>query len=140
MDKSNLTIIAIIFIISLSIGATGAPIDVIRILKISGADQTAVIKTPSGKAEVIKVGDLIGDDGRIVDGEALKKKKETGLRVTEIAAGRVVFEDGSSGQAVKIIVTLANGTQHISRLKSLPDKSVQPKGSSGGSKGNKAGN
>ena len=76
-------------------------VDTIQVLKIAGQDERAVIKTPDGKMEIIKVGDPIGDHAK----------------VTEIATGRVVIEDKKGNETEKVIIRLDNGKQHVERLK-----------------------
>jgi hypothetical protein len=78
------------------------PIEAVQLLKISGSDERAVIKTPDGKLVVIKVGDAIGN----------QKGK-----ITEIAAGRVVVEEKVGREIETVIFRLEGGRQRIERIK-----------------------
>jgi hypothetical protein len=80
--------------------------DTIHVLKISPQDQRAVIKQTDGTIQVIKVGDLVGANGKII----------------EISAGRVVIEEVSNNETEKIIIRLENGKQRVERLKKTADK------------------
>lgn len=76
-------------------------VDTIQVLKIAGQDECAVIKTPDGKMQIIKVGDPIGEHAK----------------VTEIVPGRVVIEEKKGNVTEKVIITLDNDKQHVERLK-----------------------
>ena len=80
--------------------------ETLHVLKISPKDQRAVIKQPDGTMQVIKVGDAVGANGKII----------------EISAGRVVIEEVSNNETEKIIIRLENGKQHVERLKKTADK------------------
>lgn len=79
----------------------GAAIDTVQILKISPHDQRAVIKTTNGKMQVIKVGDAVGESGRVV----------------EITEGRVVIEEKVNDSSERVIIRLENGSQKVERFK-----------------------
>jgi outer membrane biosynthesis protein TonB len=83
--------------------------DTIQVLKIAGQDQRAVIKTPDGKMQIIKVGDPIGDNAKVV----------------EITTGRVVIEEKKGKESEKVIIRLENGKQHVERLKKAGDPHPQ---------------
>lgn len=78
------------------------PIESVQLLKISGSDERAVIKTPDGKLVVIKVGDAIGNQNG---------------KITEIAAGRIVVEEKVGREIETIIFRLDEGKQRIERIK-----------------------
>jgi hypothetical protein len=78
------------------------PIETVQLLKISGSDERAVIKTPDGKLVVIKVGDVIGNQNG---------------KITEIAAGRVVVEEKVGRETETVIFRLEGGKQRIERIK-----------------------
>ena len=61
-------------------------IETIQVIKIAGRDERAVIKTPEGKLEIIKVGDPVGDHAKL----------------TEITDGRVEGMRGHEGQVFTI--------------------------------------
>ena len=84
-------------------------VDTIQVLKIAAQDERAVIKTPDGKMQVIKVGDQIGDQGK----------------VTEIAKDRIVIEEKKDKETEKVIIRLENGKQRIERIKKKPDQPPQ---------------
>jgi Tfp pilus assembly protein PilP len=89
------------FIVSANESTTTVSVDTIQILKISGQDERAVIKTPDSKMQIIKVGDPIGDHAKVV----------------EIVTGRVVIEEKKGKESEKIIIRLENGKQQVERLK-----------------------
>ena len=76
-------------------------IDTVQVLKISSQDERAVIRTPDGKLQLIKVGDPIGGYGKVV----------------EIASDRVVTEAKRKEDNEKVIIRLINGQQKIERLR-----------------------
>ncbi len=80
-------------------------VDTIQVLKIAGQDGRAVIKTPDGKKQIIKVGDPIGDHAK----------------VTEISAGRVVIEEQKGSSTEKVIIRLENDKQHVERVRQAGD-------------------
>ena len=80
--------------------------DIIQVLKISPQDGLAVIKQSDGPAQVVKVGDVVGANGRII----------------EIAAERVVVEEVINNESEKIIIRLEDGRQRVERLKRTADK------------------
>ena len=82
--------------------------DTIQVLKIAAQDERAVIKTPDGKTRIIKPGDVLSND----------------LKVMEISAGRVVMSEGKGRAAETIIIRLENGKQTIERIK--PGVQPQP--------------
>jgi len=97
-------ILTIITIFLLSVGtayATG--FTGYRLLKISAADQRAVVKQPDGSLRVIGIGDEID-----------------GAQVTEVAEGRVVL---SGKDAETIIVRFEHGKQRIETYQRNSDQS-----------------
>lgn len=117
--------------------------DLIHVVKISGEDERAVVKTGDGKMQVIKPGDVLrdGKNGLRVAGYGLENKsglRDSGsevekdkkklrvagyeLRVVEIAEERVVLEEKKGQNIEKIIVRLENGKQRIERVKKAPEK------------------
>lgn len=81
-------------------------IDTIQILKISPQDQRAVIKQTDGTMRIVKVGDAVGANGKII----------------EISAGRVVIDEISNNETERIIIRLENDKQRVERLKRTADK------------------
>jgi hypothetical protein len=96
-----LSIIFLPFIVSANESTTTVSVDTIQVLKIAGQDERAVIKTPDGKMQIIKVGDPIGDHARVI----------------EIVSGRVVIEEKKGKESEKVIIRLENGKQQVERLK-----------------------
>ncbi len=83
--------------------------DSVQLLKISAQDQRAVIKTSDGKMQIIKPGDVVGDESKVL----------------EITAGRVVFEEKRSNDLEQVIVRLENGKQRVERIKKAGEKQAQ---------------
>lgn len=83
-------------------------IDTIQVLKIAAQDERAVIKTPDGKMLIIKVGDSIGDHGKVV----------------EITADRIVLEEQKGKETEKVIIRLIDGKQKVERLRKTGEQSA----------------
>src|SRR3990172_3017590 len=81
-------------------------IDSIQLLKISAQDQRAIIRTPDGKMQIIKPGDMLGSDGKVV----------------EITAGRVVFEEKTGNETETVIIRLEDGKQRLERVKKTGER------------------
>ncbi|MBI5075031.1 MAG: hypothetical protein HZB62_07685 [Nitrospirae bacterium] len=78
-------------------------VDSIHLLKISSQDERAVVKMEDGTKKIIKIGDAIGKNGKVI----------------EITSGRVVIEEQMDGGSEIVIIRLEEGkqwTEHISRL------------------------
>lgn len=101
----------VLFIINLPVSA--GVVDTIHILKISSQDERALIKTPDGNMQVIKVGDVLSDQS------AGQKNNET--LVVEITTGRVVLEEITHTGNETVIIRLAEGMQRIERIRKVPD-------------------
>ncbi len=96
--------------LSLMIGNVFASsIDTIQLLKISAQDERAIIKTPDGKMQIIKPGDIVGSDGKVV----------------EITAGRVVFEEKTGNEKETVIIRLEDGKQRMERVKKIGERQPQ---------------
>lgn len=111
MNKMGLLILSTILIPAVVSGKEPVkPIsaDTIQVLKIAAQDQRAVIKTPDGKMRIIKVGDPIGDHGKVI----------------EIAAERVVIEEKNNIDTEKVIVRLIGGKQKVERVKKMGEQSA----------------
>jgi hypothetical protein len=81
-------------------------LDNIQIIKIAPKDERAIVKMPEGEMKIIRVGDQIGDSGKIV----------------EITKGRVIVEEKREKGIETVIIRLENGKQTIERIKRTPDK------------------
>lgn len=116
----------------------------IQVLKISAEDERATVKTVDGKIRMIKVGDKItscelrttGCEGkekeqnelRVTGSESKDTKRgtrdtqhESGLRVTEISEGRIVFEERTNKGLETVIIRVENGKQKIERISKVPE-------------------
>jgi hypothetical protein len=82
--------------------------DTIHVLKIAAQEERAVIKTPDGKTQIIKVGDPIGDHAK----------------VTEISQDRVVIQESKdkSNETETVIIRLVDGKQKVERIMKHMDK------------------
>ncbi len=75
-----------------------------RILKISAADHAVVVKTTDGTLELLKLGDTIDDDKRIIGFEG----------------DHVVLEGPGEWGPVRYIVDVSAGPMHISTMTRRP--------------------
>jgi hypothetical protein len=89
--------------------AAASAIDSIRVLKISGSNARAVIRDTSGKTIILKPGDAVGANTRVI----------------EIASDRIVIEEKTSDEPEKIIIRFSNGSQKVERI-SKKGEPVQP--------------
>lgn len=105
---NRFTVLAVIIFFFAITKLSAAPIDSLQVLKIAGQDERAIIKTHDGKMQIIRPGDVVDAD--------------TGLRVVEIAEGRVVFEEKKDDQKETVIVRLVDGKQRVERIKKAPEK------------------
>lgn len=80
--------------------------DSIHLLKISPQDERAVVKMEDGSTRIIKLGDVIGKNGKII----------------EITAGRVVIEEQTERGIETVIIRLEDGRQKIERISRMPDR------------------
>ncbi len=100
--KSALISALLVFMMSVSIYAE--PVESIRVIKISSQDESAIVRTPDGRMQIIKVGDILRVAG-------------SGLQVVEITSGRVVFEERTERGIETVIVRVADGKQRIERIR-----------------------
>lgn len=75
--------------------------DDVRVIKISPQDGRAVVSAAGGKPLVIKVGDTVGSNAKVI----------------EISDGRVVIEETKGHEIETIIIRLEDGKQKVQRLK-----------------------
>jgi len=92
--------IALPFLVSAEEALPDISMDEIKVLKISSQDERAVIKTPEKRAKMIKVGDRIGNNSRVI----------------EIAKGRVVIEEFTKRGAETVIIRVENGKQTVEKV------------------------
>ena len=76
-------------------------IEAIQIVRISSEDERATVRTPDGKIQVIKVGDSIGERGKVI----------------EIVEGRIVIEERTDKGPETVIIRFENGKQRIERIR-----------------------
>ena len=98
---------ALIFgVILLRAPASAGGVDDIRVLKISGQDERAVVKLPNGKMKVIKTGDSLGEQGVVI----------------EVAKDRIVVEEKKGKLTETVIIRLENGKQRVERLRKSAER------------------
>ena len=83
----------------------GIAIEDVQVIRISPQDKRAVIKVPGHDLILLKVGDQIGENGR----------------VSEITDGRIVIEEETDQARDKIIIRVEDGKQRIERLSRSPE-------------------
>jgi hypothetical protein len=107
VDQKYLPLFCLLAAIIVSSLARAGVVENIQVLKISAQDERAVIKTPDGKMQIIKIGDSLGDHERVL----------------EIAANRVVIEEKSREGTEKVIIRLVKGKQKVERLRKTVQQS-----------------
>jgi hypothetical protein len=109
MTRGTFSISAALGLLLLSLLTNGSlmagSIDDIRIVKISPQDKTAVIKSPEGRIQIIKVGDLVGPNGEVI----------------EIIESRIVIEEKTETGLETVIIRMEDGKQRIERIRKMPD-------------------
>ncbi|MBI5026927.1 MAG: hypothetical protein HZC12_09450 [Nitrospirae bacterium] len=111
-------LICVLLIMNLYVYAE--PLDSIQILKISPQDERAVVKTPDGKVQIVRTGDLLR-----VASSPVKKYRAGELKVVEITKGRVVFEEKTDKGIETVIIRVEDGKQRVERIKKTVDKQQQ---------------
>lgn len=105
--------------------------ETVQILKIAPQDQRAVIKTPDGKMQIIKPGDVIDSRQHSAVSRqetagrrqsAAGKSQAAELKVVEIAADRVVIEEKKGNETEKVIIRLVHGNQKIERIRKTAEQ------------------
>jgi hypothetical protein len=81
-------------------------LDGLEILRISSREQAAVIKTDDTGVRLVRVGDPIGTDGRVV----------------RIDSNVLVIREDQDGQAVTAIIRLEDGRQTIRTVRDIGDR------------------
>jgi hypothetical protein len=93
-----------IFILLVSTGQIDAQeitVESIRILRIIGQEETAMIKLPDGRMQILKVGDALGKNGKVI----------------EIVEGRLVIEEKTDKGIETVIIRFEDGKQKIERIR-----------------------
>ena len=110
MKKFNQRISALIsvpiIIVVFSFPSFGESIDSLKILKIAPEEQMVTVRSEDGKLRVVKTGESIGEN----------------LRIVEIAKGRVVLEERTDKGMEKVIVRLEGGKQRVERIRKTAEK------------------
>ncbi len=113
MDIFNFLFCILLILFPFTVAAQDSPqadsADSIQVLKISPQEERAVIKTPDRKMHMIKVGDSIGDTGKII----------------EITNGRVVMEEKTGNGIETVIFRLEDGKQRVERIRKVPGEQPQ---------------
>jgi hypothetical protein len=86
--------------------AETTPVDLIQVIRILPKEEKALIKTPDGKLQIIKNGDLIGGNKRI----------------SEIAEGRVVIEERTATGIETVIIRVEDKNQRVERIRKIEEK------------------
>ena len=102
---SVLTIIIVAVLVG-EIKAQQITVESIQILRIIEQEEKAMIKLPDGRMHILKVGDSIGKNGKVI----------------EIVEGRIVFEEKTEKGLETVIIRFENGKQRIERISKTGDK------------------
>lgn len=102
--------IFIYLILMLNESAVASEIDSIQVLRISAQEATAMIQAPDGKRQLIKVGDSVGRNGKVI----------------EIVEGRIVLEERTKMGLETVIIRLEDGKQRIERIRRVGDQQPAP--------------
>lgn len=94
------------FLVSAKEPVQAINIESMQVIKIIPQEEKAIIKTPDGRMEVIKVGDLVGKKGKVI----------------EIVEGRIVIEERTEKGPETVIIRFENGKQRIERIRKAGDK------------------
>ena len=91
--------------LTITASAYAQSIDSIRIIKLSPAEDTLVIKLDDSEMKIIRVGDIILD----------------AFKLAELSENRAVFDNIRSKIGERIIIRMENGEQKMERLTLLPE-------------------
>ncbi len=110
MNKIKFVFLTLMVLISLAASTRGQAqeitVESIQILRINEQDEKAMTKLPDGRMHVLKVGDSIGKNGKVI----------------EIAQGRIVIEGKTDKGPETVIIRFENGKQRIERIRKTGDK------------------
>jgi len=110
MNKKRFAIsILAILILAVLLGEIKAQeitVESIHILRIIEQEEKAMIKLPDGRMHILKVGDLAGKNGKVI----------------EIVEGRIVIEEKTEKGPETVIIRFENGKQRIERIRKAGDK------------------
>lgn len=106
-ERKHIVLLSLITAMFLLVSAAYADFyDSFYLLKISPQDERAVVKMEDGAMKIIKPGDAIGNNGKVI----------------EITSGRVVIEELTDGDKETVIIRLEDGKQSIERMRKTPDR------------------
>jgi hypothetical protein len=110
MNKIKFFFLALMVLISLVASVKGQTQEItlesIQILRIIEEDGKAIIKLADGRMHILKVGDSIGKNGKVI----------------EIVEGRIVIDERMEKGPETVIIRLENGKQRIERIRKAGDK------------------
>jgi hypothetical protein len=99
------TTFGIVLVLALSFTSAHAlSFENLKIIKLSEKDSTAVIKIDDQKLQLVKVGQTLGEFGKIV----------------EIAQDRMVLDHPRKGSNERYIIRIENGKQLVQRISKTP--------------------
>jgi len=106
--RFSISILAILILTvsAAEIKAQEITVESIHILRIIEQEERAMIKLADGRMHILKVGDSIGERGKVV----------------EIVEGRIVIEERTDKGSETVIIRLENGKQRIERIRKTGDK------------------
>jgi hypothetical protein len=97
-------------LISLVVSARGQAqqitVESIQILRILDQEEKAMIKLPEGRTHILKVGDSVGKNGKVI----------------EIVEGRIVIEEKTEKGPETVIIRFENGKQRTERIRKVGDR------------------
>lgn len=100
--KKSMILVAVVTLVLVSGGPSlSAGLNDYKFLKIAPLDQRAVVKTADGTLQLVKVGDMLAEEARII----------------EIAEGRILLQRHDSQGDETVIVRLQGKTQRLERIR-----------------------
>ncbi len=81
-------------------------IEDIKVIKISPQDERAIVRTPDEKMRIIKVGDVVGMNAKVI----------------EITTGRIVLEERTEFGKETVIIRVEDGGQRVERIREAGEK------------------
>jgi hypothetical protein len=110
MNKVTFIVLALMIVIlpftSVKGHAQEITVASIHILRIVEQEEKAMIKLPDGRMHILRVGDLIGKKGKVI----------------EIVQGRIAIEEKTDKGPETVIIRFEDGKQRIERIRKVGDK------------------
>jgi hypothetical protein len=110
MNRITFIISTLIILISLFVSARGQAqqisVESIQILRILDQEEKAMVKLPDGRMHILKVGDLVGKNGKVI----------------EIVKGRIVIEEKTDKGPERVIIRFESGKQRIERIRKIGEQ------------------